>query len=284
MNRLSVTLVIVAFVVLGGVLIQRAASHQGEAIPALADVPTSPAATAVDPGGTVQELDITAQPVPTESQADYELPPTPEPTPEAPTAGPVLAGETIIAEYTFEQPGAVDDWTFTRIREDALASPAWQIEAGVLRAPFPNDAIEVRNDSLTILPDSTSGATAIEVRGLAQEGGKIGVLLGYEDEQNYLALVLNTEHSQGANAPGLVVSQIANGNRVVLADEPQLIATPERWYTLRLEVDDAAVTASIDGTPVLTTELETPLTGESPGLYAGSDAPAAFNDLLVLGE
>jgi hypothetical protein len=270
--------------VLGGVLIQQASSQQGGITPAQANIPTSTDATPVDPGGTFEELEITVQPVPTESRADYELPATPEPTPQAPTAGPVLAGDTVIEEYTFEQPGAVDNWTFTRIREDALESPAWQIDAGVLRAPFPNDAIEVFNDSLTILPDSASGATAIEVRGLAQEGSKIGVLLGYEDEQNYLALVLNTRYSQGPNAPGLVVSQMVDGNREVLADEPQLIATPNRWYTLRLEVDGTTVTASLDGTPILTTELEAPLTGEQPGLYAGSDGPAAFNDLLVLGE
>jgi hypothetical protein len=266
------------------VLIQQVFSQQSTIVPAQANIPPSTDATAVDPGGTVQELDITAQPVPTESQADYDLPPTPEPTPQAPTAGPVLAGETIIDEYTFEQPGAVDNWTFTRIFEDALESPAWKIEADVLRAPFPNDAIEVFNDSLAILPDSASGATAVEVRGLAQEGGKVGVVLGYEDEQNYLALVLNTQRSQGSNAPGLVVSQMVDGDQAVLAEEPQLVAAPDRWYTLRLEVDDTTVIASIDGTPVLTTELEAPLTGERPGLYAGSDAPAAFNDLLVLGK
>jgi hypothetical protein len=144
--------------------------------------------------------------------------------------------------------------------------------------------MQILNDSLAILPDSESGATAIEVRGLAQEGSKIGVVLGYADEQDYLALVLNTQYGRGPNAPGLVVSQMVDGNRTVLAEEPQLIAQPDRWYTLRLEVDGTTVTASVDGTPVLEAELETPLTGENAGLYAGSDAPAGFNDLRVLGE
>jgi hypothetical protein len=207
--------------------------------------------------------------------------PTPIPTVALPAAPATLADDTALASYDFDS-GNLAGWQFGQIIPDPISPPAWTVEDGHLKAPLNDMTNALFNDTLAVAP-AVPGATAAEVSALTR-WDKVGLVMGYQDDNNYVALVLNAADTTGYNTPGLVLVQEVDGQRTTLAQDATIIAEANRWYTLRLELDGATVRASVDGTPQLTAELAAPLAGERVGVYGASEGLALFDNLRVIGE
>jgi hypothetical protein len=110
----------------------------------------------------------------------------------------------------------------------------------------------------------------------------VGLLIGYQDEQNYVALILGAEDSLVYS--GLSLIRMIDGEPTVLAQDASLLLEPDSWYRLRLEVAGDTVRALIDDREVAAATLETPLAGNQVGTYAGSEGFAYFDNLRILGN
>jgi hypothetical protein len=285
MNRLVVlALALVVLVVSGAVIIQQAFSqNEGPTVVPTVVVPTPANADAptIDPGGTVTIVDVEPTTLPTQTGVDM---PTAEPTAEPPDPAPVPAGETVLERYTFDADAALTGWEFSHVKtEGEVAAPPWDMEGDALEATRNPNALWGYNDLLAIAPATVETPGAVEATALARYDSKIGVLLGYADEQNYVALVLGTQDAP-PNPSGLTLMQMVDGDRVILAQDESTFAAENRWYTLRLDIDGTSVSAIVDGTPLLTASLSEPLTGDRAGLYAGSEGDASFTDMIIFGE
>jgi hypothetical protein len=293
MNRTTWLVLVLALLVISGVIAgQQAFSQQEPNLPPYEvedesdsaslqhDVPTPiPAAT---PGDDFFE---TGSPMPDPDQEpDATITvPTTEAVPEAPTSGPELASDTIIASYTFDDEAALDGWAFTQSQNDPVAAQDWFILESELVAPDNSRAMYPFVDPIALPPDTLDGDGAVEVSALTRGAAeRVGLLIGYQDEQNYIALILGTEDSLVYS--GLSLIQMIDGEPTILAQDASLLIEPDSWYRLRLETEGDTVRALIDDLQVAEATLDTPLTGNQVGTYAGSEGFAYFDNLRILGN
>jgi hypothetical protein len=198
-----------------------------------------------------------------------------------------LASDNVLASYAFDS-SDLSGWTFDQISDDPVAPVQWRVIDGTLRGLPNEEGFAPYNDTLALAPGTDAPVAAVEASALAGTFAKIGLVLGYASNQDYLALIVNENEAnaigQPHTGPGTVLVQVVAGEPVVLAQDAALSATPRTWYRLRLEVADGDVTASLDGDVVLTAALDAPLAGSGTGLYAGSQGSARFDDLRLIGE
>jgi hypothetical protein len=244
------------------------------------ELPTPiPAAT---PGADFFE---TGSPMPDpnqESDATVTVP-TAEPVPEAPTGGPALSSETVIATYTFDSEAALDGWAFAQSQNDPVAAQDWFILETELIAPDNSRAVYPFVDPMALAPETLPGDGAVEVSALTRGSAqRVGLLIGYQDEQNYVALILGTEDSLVYSGMSLI--RMADGEPTLLAQDASLLLEPDNWYRLRLEAEGDTVRALIDDRQVAAATLETTLAGDQVGTYAGSEGFAYFDNLRILGN
>ncbi len=293
MNRTTWLVLALALLVISGVIAsQQAFSQQEPYLPPYEveeesgdaslqqAVPTPiPAAT---PGDAFFE---TGSPMPDPDQAPGATVtvPTTEAVPEAPAGGPALASDTVIASYTFDDAAALDGWAFAQSQDDPVAAQEWFILEEELVAPDNSRAVYPFVDPIALPPETLDGDGAVEASALTRGSAeRVGLLIGYQDEQNYVALILGTEDSLVYS--GLSLIRMIDGEPTVLAQDASLLLEPDSWYRLRLEVAGDTVRALIDDREVAAATLETPLAGNQVGTYAGSEGFAYFDNLRILGN
>lgn len=200
--------------------------------------------------------------------------------PAAPTLAPAPAGENSKLDLAFNAAPDLQGWLFGQVFVGAIKPPEWNIQDGRLVAPDNSRAVEAFNDTLAVLPAPLSGNGAIEVSALAGTASKIGLLVGYRDDQNYTALIFGASDAPGY--AGAQIVQVRAGAPTVLASDPKALLERNQWYRLRLSIDGLDVRASIDGTTLLATTLPAKPAGQRVGVYAGSEGYAFFDNLRVL--
>ncbi|NJN65522.1 MAG: hypothetical protein HC884_01830 [Chloroflexaceae bacterium] len=241
-----------------------------------------------DPVPTVASLRLTIQPAP----AMPTLPPgSPEPTaaplPEAPEPAALAADETVRFANDFST--EPEDWTFGQISNIEVAAPKWFVLNDeriqeVLFAPENAGRMNVLNDTMAIPPTPLGDAGAVEVSARSSGASKLGLVVGYADEQNFTAMIFGTPDAGGIGSDGLMLVQMEDGSPKVLAYDPELVLERGHWYLLRLEVEGNTIQASVDGAPALTATLANSLAGQQAGLYASHDGFAIFDNLRFVGK
>jgi hypothetical protein len=273
---------VIAVLLIGsGVALSQQARPQTNPTPATG-VQAEPQPT-VEPRVTPGSI-IVGSPIPTTDVPTVAVP-TSQPVPDSPETGPALASDIVLASYDF----ATDDlsgWRFDQISDDPVQPTEWFVRDGTLRGPANEEGFTPFNDTLALAPATDTPASAVEASVLTSNPSRAGLVLGYASNQDYLALIFNSPESVGQphTGPGLVLVQVVAGEPTVLAQDETLRAELRTWYRLRLDVANTTVTASVDGEPVLTATLDSALTGEDAGLYAGYLGSARFDDLRLMGE
>ncbi len=212
--------------------------------------------------------------------------PTAQPLAAAPAAVGLAADEKVVFENDFrsaELPG----WTFGQISWEPLPAPAWEVVTNqyvteALVAAENKGGMNPVNDTIAVAPVALSGEGAIEVSAQAGSAEQMGLVVGYEDEQNFTAMIFGSSDADGICSPGVMLMQMVDGTPTVLEHNPKLLMQHDQWYTLRLTVAGDTISAYVDGELVLTATLTTPLAGAQPGLYAGSDGYVFFDNVRVL--
>jgi hypothetical protein len=291
MNRTTWLVAGLVLLIVSGIIAgQQAFSHDDPYLPPYAvederadtslqqEVPTPiPAAT---PGGDFFEM---GSPMPETNPDATVTVPTSAPVPSVPALAPVLAGETVLAHYTFDDAAALAGWTFAQSRNDPVAAQDWLVRENSLVAPDNSRAMYPFVDPLALAPESLSGAGAVEAIALTRGGAqRVGLLIGYQDEQNYVALILGTADSLVYSGMSLV--QMIDGEPTLLAHDASLLLEPDSWYGLRLEAEGDTVRALIDQHQVATATVAAPLAGDQVGTYAGSEGFASFNRVRIVGN
>lgn len=263
MNRLLIGLLVLALVVAGGIVAgQQAFSQQ--------DSDSAPAV--IVPGTPIAE------------PGDFPTVAVPETDPlsrNKPAAQPALANETVLGTFTFESED-LTHWDFGQIVADVIDPAPWYVEDGHLRAPINQDSFDLFNDSLALAPLLVSGNYAIEASGVVRFNSKLGLVIGYQDDDNHVSLVFNTANAAGYDRSGLALVQTVDGERTVLAVDETMVAQDNVWYRLRLDIEGTTVYASIDNAPLLEGELVAPLAGERVGVYGGHEGGAYLDDIRVV--
>lgn len=212
--------------------------------------------------------------------------PTAEPLGAAPAAVALAADEKVVFENDFssaELPG----WTFGQTHWEPLPPPAWEVVTNqyveeVLVATQNKGGMSPVNDTVAVVPVALSGDSAIEVSAQAGTAAQMGLVVGYEDEQNFTAMIFGSSDADGICSPGVMLMQMVDGTPTVLEHNPKMLMQRDQWYTLRLAIAGDTINAYVDGEPVLTASLATPLAGAQPGLYAGSDGYVFFDNMRVV--
>ncbi|MGD8237039.1 MAG: hypothetical protein PVH68_00680 [Armatimonadota bacterium] len=123
-------------------------------------------------------------------------------------------------------------------------------------------------------------AAETSVRGAP--GSAIGLCARLQDRDNFLLF------RWAAAVPGVPATPNAKQLVQVVDGQWRMLASasggyvPERWYRLKLRVQDEAISAFVDGRPVLSHEGVTLLEGRA-GLYATGRKQALFDDLWIEG-
>lgn len=205
--------------------------------------------------------------------------PTAVPLPSAPQPAPALADEQVLYLSNFDD-STLTDWKFTHTGDVRLPVEEWVVNDGQLVSPENLDWFE---DTLALPPVQLAGDGSIEVSGLtAGSASNLGLVLGYQDNQNYTALIFYTAYAP--DPKGLTLVQVVNGTATVVAQDANLALEPNTWYQLRCDRAGSVLSVSVNGNPTLTANLPQPLAGEGVGLYAGKEGYAFFDNLRILGK
>jgi hypothetical protein len=284
MKRFSLLAFVLAALVIAGILVvQQTLSREGAPGTSVAlgdEAPTDIPAVTVLPADTSPQTGGT--PVPTPQPVTPVSDGTAVPVPDSPDPAPVLAADTVLAEYTFDD-GTLDGWTFAQVLESPLPAESWIVEQGELIAPD-NTINGLYHDTLALAPLGFDDSGAIQVNALAfyRGGAEIGIVLGYDDPQNYTALILTVGSDDVSSSA--VLRQVVNDEYTDVATTEDLTLDQRTWYTLRVAVDGTDVTATLDGEDVLATALPTALAGERFGVYADANGFHRFDNLRVFGN
>lgn len=246
------------------------AAPQGAA--ALAPTSGSAAEPADAPLPTVVVEGEPAAPIPTISAGGSTLPPVP---PE-PAAAPSLAGD-VQFDTDFGSSSDLSAWRFADTLQDPAGAPEWTVEGGRLQVPFNVISDQRFNDVLAITGPAQGPDYTFEAVGLARTSSILGVVVGYTDPANYVALLLADDTSPNSKALQLV--QVVNGEKNVLASGAQLLQT-NSWYNFQVQVVGTEITASLNGSQVLTGTASAPL-GQQVGLYGSSEGGAFFSSVRL---
>lgn len=242
------------------------------------------------PYPTAKPLEVTivvGSPMPTPIVVGDPVPTAP-PMPTAALPPSLAADETVVYENDF----STDDlsgWEYAQLFDDPLPAPAWTVRndehvTEALMAPENRDAMTIFNNMMALPPVTLDGDGAIEANIRSGSANRIGLLLGYLDNQNYTAMIFGDEDARTRNGPvsGLMLVQVTNGETTVLAHNTQTVMQRGQWYSLRLEVTGSTVTAFVDNGKALTATLPDALAGQQVGLYAGSDGFVYFDNVRAI--
>lgn len=244
-------------------------------------VPETPIPTArpleIKVGSPMPEIVVSGSPVPTAE---------PLPTPVSPPS--LAADETIVYANDFHSDD-VSDWEYAQIFNDPMPAPAWMVRNNqyvteALMAPENRDAMTIFNDMIALPPTALAGDGAVETDVWAGTAPQAGLVLGYADNQNYIALIFGTTDARTREgiSSGLMLVQVENGERTILAHDTKTVMEKERWYHLRLEHAGNTISASVDDGEPLTATLSRGLVGQKAGLYAGSEGFVYFDNVRVV--
>jgi hypothetical protein len=274
MKRVSILASLVVVIIIAAVLFnQRSNVLSQREVTGSQEANPTPGIAYTDEVGTV----MPASPMPVPPTIPVVEEPTSTPIPAAPQPEPGLASDQVI--YTFDAPD-LTDWHFGQVFPDVAGAPVWSVEDGNLRAANHENSIYMLNDVLAVPPESLQGDGAVEVSALTTAATRIGLLLGYQDDQNYVTAIYGPTGTSPRE--GVTILQMVAGEPTVLAASPETVLQTDTWYNLRFEMQGSTVTASLDGAPVLSAELEQPLAGQQIGLYAGSEGTGFFDNLRIM--
>jgi hypothetical protein len=239
---------------------------------------------------TVEPLDVEVggEELPTMAPAE-ETKPTAQPLATAPAGISLSAEDNVLFADDFSS-DTINDWTFAQIEDHPLPPEEWEIRdddyASEVLFAQPNEGVRpMFDDTIALPPVTLSDGGAIEVSATSTYAEKMGLVVGYEDDQNYLAMIFGTEDARGMFAePGLSLVRVEAGDPTVLAFDKDLRMTHKQWYTMRLELDGNTLSASIDGEAPLTYTLSDSPSGQQVGLYAGSLGFVYFDNVRVVGK
>ncbi len=218
---------------------------------------------------------VLGSPLPDDTPVISEPEPTATPLAPAPSPEPALAGAAS-ETYSFDD-AALEGWTFDQVFSDPAGVPAWSVADGLLASPQNDQTSYTLNDVLAIAPARLEGDGALEVSTVINTNTGVGLVAGYQSNDNYVALLLSAPDSpRGA---GLSIIQVAGGEYTKLAENSDLSVDPNQWYKLRLEIQGTTVNAGVDGEMILTATLQKPLADNRVGLYAGDGGDSFFDYL-----
>jgi hypothetical protein len=257
----------------------------------LAELTPRPLMTPETPFPTIV-LDPDATPLIDLSEPPVNISGTPLPTvpapqlDKAPEQAQLAADETVVFASDFST-ADLEGWQFGQIEEGRPADD-WEVSLEppyneVLIAPPDMGSSRILNDMLAVAPAQLSGDGAVEVSINSRMASTAGLLIGYQDEQNYAAMIFGAENASthGVGKPGLIIVQVVDGNSTVLAHNTTAEMQYGTWYRLRLETAGDTLSASVDGGEPLTATLPTASTGQGVGIYAGFDGFIFFDDIQV---
>lgn len=249
-------------------------TSQAQLVPTATALPpevTTPIPMATEVTIQIAGAMATQVPVPT------VLAPTAEPIPAAPDTGAAVAGAEL-GSATFEG-NELSGWSFGQLYADGVGDPTWKINGGALSAPSNEQSINPFNDTFAISPFSISGNGGVAVSAFSQYASKIGIIIGYQDSQNYVAAIFGSESAPGLN--GITILQMSKGKPSIVAQNKGTLMSLAHWHLLRVAIKGTTITASVANTTVTAT-LTTPLAGQRVGLYAGSEGFVRFDNLRVV--
>jgi hypothetical protein len=80
----------------------------------------------------------------------------------------------------------------------------------------------------------------------------------------------------------IILEQGGEGPRRLLDESPQEVSA-EQWHTLKINLDPSGQSVSLNGTPVISTEEETPLRGGGIGFWVEGESVVAIDNLVITG-
>lgn len=272
---------ILAVILLGAgiILQQRVLSQVPEESPDLPAVALATPVPATD-GGGFGRVEV-GSPMPEPPTPQGQSAPNIASIPAAPAPAALPSNATSKALFIFDT-DALNGWSFGQIFPDPIKASAWTISDGHLTAPDNGISTQPFNDTLAIAPTTLSGDGTIEASAFAGTASKIGLLVAYTNDQNYIALILSSDDAPDHG--GLKLVRVLNGESSVIAQDTKTKLQRNRWYSLQLVVKGNQLTANIDGTPMLTGTSPIATSGLHIGLYAGSEGYAFFDNVRVLGQ
>jgi len=276
MQQRSIFIIALVFVLgaAGVVVSQRVLSQRNPSIPAYADVTPAPMATHLP-------IQI-GSPLPNPPTFETTPFPTSLPLPTVAKPNALASTANLLFEATFDTT-ELKNWEFNQIYRDPVSPPAWGVKNGQLISPDNASATNSFNDLLALPSTTLAQNGAIEVSAMAGNATKVGLLLGYQDNQNYVALIFGSQYAP--RWKGLQIVQFVHGEPTVLAQNPETLLQQDRWYRLRMSLEGPKVTATVDDQTSLTAVLNAaPATNAKLGLYAGSEGFAFFDYLRIIGQ
>ena len=199
--------------------------------------------------------------------------------PAAPVLGAVPAGFKVASSQAFDA-ADTSAWSFQSAQPDAIPAPAWTVKNGQLVAADNSGAMLPFNDTLAILGGTTISNGQVEAHAYSGTASKIGLVLGYQSPQSYIALLLNADQAAFGEA-GLRLVQVSNGQTTVLAENKQVKLQRDRWYRLFISIEGSTLRAGAGDTQ-LSAKLPAAPQGQQVGLYSGFEGYAFFDNLRVI--
>jgi hypothetical protein len=196
------------------------------------------------------------------------------PLPKSPALAPAIAAGQVQFSADFAASADLSAWSFADINKDPAGVTEWVVLEGKLLAPENRMASEPIGDDTIALTGPAQGPNySFEATALSQASTILGLVVGYTDADNYVALLL--ADASAVNGKGLQLVQRVNGQTSVLASVESELLQPKRWYTMQVEVRGTQVRASMNGKQLFDVAASAPL-GQQVGLYAGGEGGSLF--------
>jgi hypothetical protein len=219
-------------------------------------------------------------------------PPTPEPAPTmeplepAPAPAALMASENEIYFNDF-QSSELENWIYGQIDWVEIDAQAWKVldtetYPQMLYAPPNTGDMNLLNDTMAMPPVVLNQDGAIEVSAMAGIASKVGVVIGFQDEENFTAMIFGADDAAGLGERGLSLVRVEGGKRTTLAHNADFVLERGEWYQLRLEREDNTLHTSVNGGKPLTISLPAGALDGYAGLYACSRGDAFFDNLRLI--
>jgi len=194
------------------------------------------------------------------------------------TAALVAGQRDSVHTFDADRPGRPPEgFTLAAMRQPAPG--VWTVtrDGASGRLEHPADPAS-RGYSLAIAPGTALRDVLATVRVRLLSGARAaGVVWGYEDANNFLAVVLDLGRAD------LALYRVRGGNRVRLESKGDLELDPDAWHTLKVVQSGGSVWASLGGIRVFEERFERgrDAAGGRAGLIATGDSHVWFDDLRV---
>jgi hypothetical protein len=226
-----------------------------------------------------------ASPIPFDPPTQ-EPAPTMEPLEPAPAPAALMANENEIYFNDF-QSSELEGWLYGQIDWVEIDAQAWSVldtetYPQMLYAPPNKGAMNLLNDTMAFPPVVLNHDGAIEVSAMAGIASKVGVVIGFQDEENFIAMIFGAEDAEGMGETGLSLVRVEAGERTTLAHNADFVLERGEWYQLHLEREGDTLRARVnDGKPLAVSLPDGTLDGYA-GLYACSSGDAFFDNLRLI--